>query len=150
MIISDINRNLRLGKRVRKKDLLKRESIRLNPLSSIIINGYFNENNSNTLKNRKTLDFDKLINDLYEFVLGHDYDFKIRFLFNVYDLNGDNKIDKDEMYTLLCLITDQNLERHKILDIVDDFFRDTEYITYDEFKSIIENHNFNLKFDLRC
>lgn len=156
MPIPNINYNLRLGKRVRKKDLLKREAIRLNPLSSTIINAYFYKNSPATAGtasvycNSKTLDFDKLLNDLYEFVLGHDYDFKIRFLFGIYDSNRDNRVDRNEMYALLCIICDQNLERHKIMDVVDDFYREKEYIGFEEFKDIIEKHNSNLKRSMRC
>lgn len=135
-----IHSKIRKGKKIRKSDLLKIESIRKNPISNILLNMYYEE----------ILDFNKLIEDIYEFVLGNNYERKLKFLFKIYDLNYDNKITKDEVFTIICMMCDKNLERSKIQDVVDMLFVNRECIDFNDFRNIIESYNFNLKKYFNC
>eukprot|EP00088_Acartia_fossae_P019953 TRINITY_DN21687_c0_g1_i10.p1 TRINITY_DN21687_c0_g1~~TRINITY_DN21687_c0_g1_i10.p1 ORF type:complete len:179 (-),score=57.05 TRINITY_DN21687_c0_g1_i10:207-743(-) len=138
----------RLQKRFKKLDMNQNGSISNTELLSLP------EFKENPLVKRVLAIFDKDNNgeiDFKEFVQGlamflvksSDRESKLRFLFSIYDLDGDGLIANDELYTVLKMMVGNNLKDDQLQQMVNKTIlaldKDEDgKIDFQEFSKIIE------------
>lgn len=122
------------------KKLLANMDIQSNPLAVIFVNKY-SRNNRVELK--------PLVKKIYNFLENNSLDAKLKFLFDLYDSNGDNKISNKELFDFLKIANKFILSDKQIQDIVDRTFANLgeykSYIDYTDFKNLILQKNKNFK-----
>lgn len=142
---------LRLEKRFKKLDLDRSGSISVQELLALP------ELKENPLLKRVVAVFDKDQSgelDFKEFVQGlamfavksTEREKKLRFLFSIYDLDGDGFISNEELYTVLKMMVGSNLKDNQLQQIVDKTIlaldKDSDgMINYKEFTDIIAQGN---------
>lgn len=129
--------------KIRKKDVLKITSIRDNPITELLLNKF-------TIN--KKFEFNLLINELKKLSLENEIEPKLKFLFNIYDIDDDGHISRMDLFNIIKLFTDDSLSEKNIQNIVDRCFIDIkiENIDFLTFKTFIQRTNPNLKVFMRC
>lgn len=122
-----------------KNDILNTKSIKDNPLAILIIKKYINS---------EVFDGENLVKDILEFCTATSQDDKLKFVFRVYDSDGDGLISNMELFEMLKVLNKGILDDWKIQNIVDKTFAETgEYKTtmdYNDFKEIITKRSANI------
>lgn len=128
------------SKFVRKTEFDKIDDLKNNPITHLLLKKY-------SYKNK--VDLTKMNEDLKIFLSTTELSDKLKFLFNLYDMDGDGLISSTEMFELLKLLNKGVLENWKIQNIVDKTFAEIgEYTTtmnFKQFTIIILRKNLNLK-----
>lgn len=128
-----------------KKDLMSVLPIKNNPLSIVIIKKY--------TKNGK-LDAQDLVRSLYAFTNAKILGEKLKFIFGLYDLDGDGCISSVELFELLKLLNKGIMEDWKLQNVVDKTFAEMgEYTTrmrYDQFEDLITKRSKNIRELFDC
>lgn len=136
---SEIREHLKTKKSWKRSALLAIPSIKLNPLSVLLLNKY-------TKNNR--IDVEKLISALLFFLKSVRLEDKLAFLFECYDADSDGYISSTELFDLLKLLNRGILSNSKIQNIVDKTFAEVgEYkmkMDYADFKMLLMSANTNL------
>lgn len=124
---------LKKSKSLTKKDVLSIPELKDNPISVILIKKYVE---------CEKFDGEKFIKDLLDFCLAKTTDEKLKFIFSVYDLDGDNFISSLDLFDILKTLNKGILDDWKIQNVVDKTFAEIgEYrskLSFDQFKFIIE------------
>jgi len=137
----------RLQKRFKKLDLdqdglistdelLSLPELKENPLIKRVVAIFDNDNSGD-------IDFKEFVQGLALFVVKNsDRDQKLKFLFSVYDLDGDGLIGNDELFTVLKMMVGSNLKDHQLQQVVDKTIRALDKdedgkINFEEFSAII-------------
>lgn len=133
----EIEKAIKKGSKLKKKDILAVPSLSSNPITKILLKIYEKNN---------TINFRDLVNDLRMFVSENPLDDKLKFLFKLYDSDGDGVISDNELFAILELLCEGNLESDKIQNIVDHTFRecDAEIIDFERFKMLIKKRTKNI------
>lgn len=122
-----------------KRDLMSVLSIKNNPLSVVIIKKYTRGGK---------LDAKELIRSFYTFTNTKILSEKLRFIFGLYDLDGDGHISSIELFELLKLLSKGTMEDWKLQNVVDKTFAEMgEYTTimgYDQFVDLITKKSKNV------
>lgn len=128
-----------------KKDILSLPQIKNNPLSIIIIKKYMEGGK---------IDFDKLIESTYRFSNSKNLDYKLKFIFGLYDCDNDGFISSIELYDLLKTLNRGILEDWKLQNVVDKTFAEIgEYsskLNYEQFKYLISSRSENFFEIFNC
>ena len=115
-----------------RKDLMSVFSIKNNPLSIMIIKKYSVNDKLNATM---------LIEALYGFVNSKSLDEKLKFIFDVYDGDGDGYISSVELFEILKILNKGILDDWKLQNVVDKTFAAIgEYTTmmkFEQFKNLI-------------
>ncbi|KRH93644.1 Ca2+/calmodulin-dependent protein phosphatase (calcineurin subunit B), EF-Hand superfamily protein [Pseudoloma neurophilia] len=129
--------------KIRKKDVLKIQSIRDNPITELVLNKF-------TIN--KKFEFNMMLEELKKLSLKSEIEPKLNFLFNIYDVDNDGYISRIDLFNIIKLFTDDSLSEKNIQNIVDRCFLEInqELIDFPTFKSFIQKTNPNLKVFMRC
>lgn len=129
--------------KIRRKDILKVQSIKENPITELILNKF-------TINGK--FEFNLMIDQLKSLALKDEIKPKLQFLFNVYDIDNDGYISRMDLFNIIKLFTDETLTDKNVQNIVDRCFIDmkVETIDFNTFKKFIEQTNPNLKIFMRC
>ncbi|KAL7670284.1 hypothetical protein ACOME3_005223 [Neoechinorhynchus agilis] len=65
------------------------------------------------------VDFDEFINGVGTFTVKGECEMKLRFLFNVYDINRDGYISRDELYQVLRKVVGTQMNDRQLSDVVE-------------------------------
>lgn len=125
-------------KTISKKRLVAKLDIQTNPLTMIFINQY--------IKNNR-VDLVPMVTRIFEFLQTKTIDGKLRFLFQMYDLDNDGYLTKKEFFVFLKELNKSILDDTSLQNIVDRTFADmVKYKTvmeFDDFKKLICSKNTN-------
>ncbi|KAI5175952.1 serine/threonine-protein phosphatase 2B regulatory subunit, partial [Pancytospora epiphaga] len=123
----------------KKSRLLAVASIKANPIASILIDKYTENNRVNV---------ERLTIALLRFIKTSDLEEKLRFVFDCYDINSNGRISFVELFGLLKLLNRGILPDQKIQNIVNRTFAEVgEYkreIEYEDFKKLLLSTSNNL------
>lgn len=100
----------------------------------------------------RTVDLNDIVLSLSA-LYGEDEEAKIRFAFQIYDLNNDGQISNGELFQLLKLMVGNNLTDVQLQQLVDRTFQTVDndldgLISYVEFKKMVETLDIGAKLQL--
>jgi len=119
------------------EELLSLPELKENPLIKRVV-AIFDKDDSGGI------DFKEFVQGLAMFVANtSERDAKLKFLFSVYDLDGDGLIGNGELYTVLKMMVGNNLKDHQLQQMVDKTIRRLDKdqdgkINFEEFSAVSE------------
>ena len=122
-----------------KEEFLRLPQIENNPLANRLIDVFDKDNGG-------TVDFEEFLQGLSIFSVKGRKDQKLKFLFQIYDINNDGFITNGELFDVLKMMTGSNLRDVQLQQIVDktiifaDLDRDGK-ISLEEFTKMVERTN---------
>lgn len=124
---------------VESAEFLMTPEAQQNPLSSRLLS-LFDRDNSGYI------DFQEFTNGLAVFSSKASKDRKLKFAFEIYDLDGDGYITNGELFTVLKVMTGSHLSDNQLQQVVDKSIRDADKdkdgkISFEEFKKVINVKN---------
>ncbi|XP_038072965.1 calcineurin subunit B type 2-like [Patiria miniata] len=144
----------RLGKRFRKLDLdnsgalsvdefMSLPELQQNPLVQRVIEIFDVDGNGE-------VDFKEFIQGVSQFSVKGDKESKMKFFFNIYDMDKDGYISNGELFQVLKMMVGSNLRDTQLQQIVDKTITnaDTDQdgrISYDEFCAVVGNTDIHKK-----
>ncbi|XP_033641186.1 calcineurin subunit B type 2 [Asterias rubens] len=144
----------RLGKRFRKLDLdnsgalsvdefMSLPELQQNPLVQRVIEIFDVDGNGE-------VDFKEFIQGVSQFSVKGDKESKMRFFFNIYDMDKDGYISNGELFQVLKMMVGSNLRDTQLQQIVDKTITnaDTDQdgrISYEEFCAVVGNTDIHKK-----
>ncbi|VDI10672.1 serine/threonine-protein phosphatase 2B regulatory subunit [Mytilus galloprovincialis] len=128
-----------------REDFLRIPELAINPLGDRIVHAFFQESND------ETVNFRQFINVLARFRPTkvkisknklNTREEKLKFAFRMYDLDGDDKISRDELLAVLHMMVGANISEEQLGSIADRTIHEADtdgdkQISFDEFKQII-------------
>ncbi|KAL3313938.1 Ca2+-binding actin-bundling protein (actinin), alpha chain (EF-Hand protein superfamily) [Cichlidogyrus casuarinus] len=139
---------------LRRNDLLRIPEIAINPLGDRIVNQFF--------ENKEELNFHDYVRKLASFrkvkhnqgTVYSNKEAKLRFLFGMYDIDGDEKITPNELFGMLRLMVGSNISEDQVINIGDRTMAEADingdgYITYEEFREAFENVDIEEKMSIK-
>ncbi|KCZ75323.1 hypothetical protein H311_03701 [Anncaliia algerae PRA109] len=143
-LAKEIESLVKRGKKLKPKDLYVISSIKENPIAPFLLNRYTEDGN---------LLLKDLLVDLQNFVKGIDMNYKLSFLFKIYDYNKNGEITNAELFKLLEAITGSKDVR-SLQNLVDKVFLKLDEFKHtmneEEFLKIVNIKNKNLKKFFIC
>lgn len=132
---------LQSGQKATKRDFLSITSIKENPLSSIILDKYADDD---------LVDINKMLEDVKNYIDGKDIRGKLKFLFEIYDKDCDGVISNKELFNIIERLCDGGLEGNKIQNIVDQTFKQKDVLDFDAFYNLVTSKTRNIKMYFLC
>lgn len=102
-----------------RDEFLAHPAIAENPLASRVMD-MFDEDRGGTV------DFSEFVNGLARFSGRGDVEKRLRFAFDVYDLDGDGYISNRELFTMLRVMSGEHLKPQQLQQVVDRTIRDLD------------------------
>lgn len=126
--------------RLNKRKVLEIQEIKNNPISVFLIKKYTKD---------EKLDTKELLRSLYRFVNTKNVTDKLRFIFELYDLDNDGLISSKDLFEILKILNKGILEDWKLQNIVDKTFaKGGEYrivMNQDEFIKLVSSNTKSLE-----
>lgn len=137
-IAADIEKAIRRGSKLKKKDILALPALESNAITKTLLKIYSNED---------AIDLRQMIKDIQMFVSNNPLEQKLRFLFKLFDIDGDGIVTNAELFHILNMLCEGRLESYKIQNIVDQTMREVncDYINYENFKELIIRRTKNIE-----
>jgi len=154
-----------------REDFLRIPELAINPLGDRIVHAFFRDGHSNS--NANDLQLENRDRDVVNFcdfvrVLAHfrpikknveknklnSRQEKLKFAFRMYDLDGDDKISKEELLAVLTMMVGANISEEQLMSIAErtiheaDEDKDT-LISFDEFCKVLERTDVEQKMSIR-
>ncbi|KAK7487090.1 hypothetical protein BaRGS_00021585 [Batillaria attramentaria] len=142
---------------LRREDFLRIPELAINPLGDRIVHSFFTESNEEEVNFRefmRVLARFRPVKKNQERNRMNDRDHKLRFAFKMYDLDGDDKISKEELVAVLHMMVGENISDDQLGSIADrtimevDFDKDN-YISFEEFVKAMEKVDVESKMSIR-
>lgn len=140
-----------------QEDFLRVKELAVNPLCDNIVLAFFNEDSTG-----EGLSFRQFVRTLARFrpvkqsgpQLLNSREEKLKFAFQMYDLDKDGKISRDELLHILNMMVGSNISEEQLGSIADRTLieADTDkdgVITFDEFVKIMEKVDIERKMSIR-
>lgn len=146
-----------------REDFLRLTELAVNPLGDRIVNAFFLESQNDEVFNDDTVDFRDFIRVLSHFrpiekneeknKLNTRLE-KLRFAFRIYDLDGDDKICKEELLSLLTMMVGENVSSEQLISITERTILEADknkdsFISFEEFAKVLQNTDINQKMSIR-
>ncbi|KAM0675718.1 hypothetical protein GVAV_000493 [Gurleya vavrai] len=134
----DLENAIKKGKKLKISDIFAVPSLAANPLTKTILKIYTNDNE---------IRFRDLVSDLRMLVSKNPLDIKLKFLFNIYDTDGDGFICNFELYDILEILSENRMDGSKLQNIVDQTFREckTDFIDFQTFSELLHKRTKNIE-----
>lgn len=146
-----------------REDFLNLPDLGINPLCDRIIHAFFQDDGDE--KDQNKLEFIDFVKVLAHFrpikkekdangrnILNSRSD-KLRFAFRMYDIDGDNKISKEEVLEVLLMIVGSNISEKQLRSIAENVIRecgsDDRLIDFGEFCKAMEKIDVETKMTLK-
>ena len=139
-----------------KEDFLRIPELAINPLGERIVQSFFDESNDERINFRqfmKVLAHFRPVRKDSENRLNSKLD-KLRYAFNIYDLDSDDKITKDELLSILHMMVGANISDEQLANIADRTIMEADQdedqcISFKEFCNILECTDVENKMSIR-
>eukprot|EP00834_Sanchytrium_tribonematis_P002824 NODE_95_length_21511_cov_0.501168.p13 type:complete len:195 gc:universal NODE_95_length_21511_cov_0.501168:1140-556(-) len=124
---------------IEKSEFESIPSIKSNPLASRLIEIFDSDGNGE-------VDFQEFVRGLNVFSAHGKRDEKIKFLFQVYDIDKDGKISNGELFSVLKMMVGNNLNGEQLQQIVDKTIMESDkdkdgQISFEEFRQLTSESN---------
>ena len=140
-----------------REDFLRIPELAINPLGDRIVHSFFQESND------ETVNFRQFINVLARFRPTkvktnknklNTREEKLKFAFRMYDLDGDDKISRDELLAVLHMMVGANISEEQLGSIADRTIHEADLdgdkqISFDEFVQAMEKVDVEQKMSIR-
>jgi len=153
-----------------REDFLRIPELAINPLGDRIVHAFFRDGHSNAngvgeleTRDRDVVNFCDFVRVLAHFrpikknieknKLNSRQE-KLKFAFRMYDLDGDEKISKEELLAVLTMMVGANISEEQLMSIAErtiheaDEDKDT-LISFDEFCKVLERTDVEQKMSIR-
>lgn len=141
-----------------REDFLRIPELAINPLGDRIVQAFFTENDSyderiNFRQFMRVLASFRPIKKNRESKLNSRED-KLRFAFKMYDLDGDEKISRNELLSVLHMMVGSNISTEQLANIADRTIMEADKdgdqcITFSEFCKTLERTDVEEKMSIR-
>ncbi|XP_064621843.1 calcineurin B homologous protein 1-like [Lineus longissimus] len=141
-----------------REDFLRIPELAINPLGDRIVHAFFQENNDD-------VNFKQFMRVLARFrpIKSRDKDIvsplnsreeKLRFAFKMYDLDGDNKIAREELLAVLHMMVGANISEEQLGSIADRTIAEADedndnMISFEEFTKAMDRVDVEQKMSIR-
>jgi calcineurin B family protein 1 len=141
-----------------REDFLRIPELAINPLGDRIVNSFF-------LSNPEEVNFTEFMKVLAHFrpvsrnsdAVAKDLNSrqaKLKFAFDLYDLDKDGKISKDELISMLAMMVGTNISDEQLASIADRALAEADrdgdqLISFEEFASALERSDVEQKMSIR-
>ena len=155
-----------------REDFLRIPELAINPLGDRILHAFFRDssnkdeeeggefNGANTKEIVNFPDFVRVLAHFRPIKKNHDKNQmnsrtdKLRFAFRMYDLDGDDKISKEELLAVLTMMVGANISEDQFLSIAERTIIDADddkdnLISFDEFCKVLERTDVEQKMSIR-
>ena len=145
-----------------REDFLRIPELAINPLGDRIIHAFFFESRN---QEEEQIDFKDFVRVLSHFrPVKKDSENnklntrmeKLHFAFRMYDLDGDDKISKEELLAVLTEMVGNNISTEQLISIAERTImeadlegRKDDTITFEEFAKVLENTDVEQKMSIR-
>lgn len=131
---------------IEREEFLSLPQISSNPLATRMI-AIFDEDGGGDV------DFQEFVSGLSAFSSKGNKEQKLRFAFKVYDIDRDGYISNGELFIVLKMMVGNNLKDQQLQQIVDKTIMEADEdkdgkISFDEFKTMVENTGFESSMTL--
>ncbi|PIK41937.1 putative calcineurin B-likeous protein 1-like [Apostichopus japonicus] len=137
------------GEFIKRSDMIRLSDLKSNPLGSRIVDAFFKDSCSDD----ESMDFTQFAKAAAVFKPQRKHtsesalnsaDSKLRFIFNIYDLDGDEIISQDEMLSLLKMMVGTSVDAEKLSQIADRAVMDGDddkdgVIGFEDFKKAVSH-----------
>jgi len=141
-----------------REDFLRIPELAINPLGDRIVHAFF-------VDNHEAVNFKQFMRTLARFrpikiQHAHKYDMvnsreeKLQFAFKMYDLDGDDKISREELLAVLHMMVGANISEEQLGSIADRTIDEADedqdgMISFDEFKKVMQRVDVEQKMSIR-
>ncbi|XP_050406597.1 calcineurin B homologous protein 1 [Patella vulgata] len=140
-----------------REDFLRIPELAINPLGDRIVHAFFQESNDETVNFKQ---FMRVLARFRPIKTNQDKnkmntrEDKLRFAFKMYDLDGDDKISKDELLAVLHMMVGANISEEQLGSIADRTITEVDYnkdnqISFEEFIKAMEKVDVEQKMSIR-
>lgn len=137
-----------------REDFLRIPELAINPLGDRIVHAFFmfgNEEGVNFRDFMSTLARFRPIKEPSEL---NDREAKLKFAFKMYDLDGDDKISREELLAVLHMMVGANISDEQLGSIADRTIEEADedrdgMIAFNEFKRVMEKVDVEQKMSIR-
>jgi len=152
-----------------REDFLRIPELAINPLGDRIVHAFFRDNDAEA-KYGNGRDSVKEVVNFCDFVhvLAHfrpikknadknkmnSREEKLRFAFRMYDLDGDDKISKEELLAVLTMMVGANISEDQLVSIAERTIMEADddkdnLISFDEFAKVLQRSDVEQKMSIR-
>jgi len=143
-----------------REDFLRIPELAINPLGDRIVHAFFYESKNGDDDKVDFKDFVRVlahfrpIKKTVEMNKMNSRMEKLHFAFRMYDLDGDDKISKQELLAVLTMMVGQNISTEQLISIAErtimeaDMDKD-DLISFDEFAQVLERTDVEQKMSIR-
>ncbi|XP_023323519.1 calcineurin B homologous protein 1-like [Eurytemora carolleeae] len=147
-----------------REDFLRIPELAINPLGDRIVHAFFQESKNEDEDKVDFRDFVKVLahfrpikkekqKDTKEPVLNSRME-KLHFAFRMYDLDGDDKISKEELLAVLTMMVGANISSEQLVSIAERTIMEADQdqdnlISFDEFVTVLERTDVEQKMSIR-
>jgi len=137
-----------------REDFLRIPELAINPLGDRIVHAFFTENNEG-------VNFKEFMQTLARFrpITKHENtvnsrEEKLRFAFKMYDLDGDDKINRGELLAVLHMMVGANISEEQLGSIADRTIAEADLnndgsITFEEYCKVMDRVDVEQKMSIR-
>merc|ERR1712133_283280 len=143
-----------------REDFLRIPELAINPLGDRIVHAFFYESKNTEEEKVDFKDFVRVVAHFRPIKKNADLNKvntrmeKLHFAFRMYDLDGDDKISKQELLAVLTMMVGQNISTEQLISIAErtimeaDLDKD-DLISFEEFAQVLEKTDVEQKMSIR-
>lgn len=142
-----------------REDFLRIPELSLNPLSDRIIHAFFKENKSREEDKVEFKDFVRVMAHFRPINKHEDTELntkkeKLRFVYKMYDIDGDDGISKDEVLKTISTMVGTKIGRDKLICIAEKMFVEAnkdedDSLSFEEFALVMDKTDVAQKMSMR-
>jgi len=143
-----------------REDLLRIPELAINPLGDRIVHAFFSESKNGEEDKVDFKDFVRVLAHFRPIKKNveknklNTRDQKLHFAFRMYDIDGDEKISKEELMAVLTMMVGKNIGAEQLLSIAEKTISEADtdrdnLISFDEFVKVLERTDVEQKMSIR-
>nr|ACO15551.1 Calcium-binding protein p22 [Caligus clemensi] len=143
-----------------REDFLRIPELAINPLGDRIVHAFFKESRDSEADIVNFPDFVRVLAHFRPLEKNADKNKsnsrleKLKFAFRMYDLDGDNKISKEELLAVLTMMVGANISEDQLLSIAERTIIEADkdkdnLISFEEFSNVLQRTDVEQKMSIR-
>ncbi|KAI0231611.1 Calcineurin B homologous protein 1 [Lamellibrachia satsuma] len=140
----------------RREDFLRIPELAINPLGDRIVHSFFTGGSEDSVNFRQFMRTLAKFRPIKENQVNqlNSREAKLKFAFNMYDLDGDNMISREELLSVLHMMVGANISEEQLGSIADRTIAEADQdgdglIGFDEFVKVMEHVDIEQKMSIR-